>query len=98
MALKYDGTINAGHFLTAGAMFVSALCAVIWIQADLRKLAADQQRIEAFFATEVAAIRSDAAGREGRLRTAELTIAGQASDLRSISATLSRIERLLETK
>ncbi len=98
MALKYDGTINAGHILTALAMFVAALGAVIWIQADLRKLASDQQRIEASFASEMLAVKTDAAARESRLRAAELTIAGQTSDLRSISASLTRIERLLEAR
>jgi len=98
MALKYDGTINAGEILQAGVIFSTALAAVIWTQAGLWKLEADQRRIETSFAAELATIRADAAAREGRLRTAELAIAGQASDLRAIQASLTRIERLLESR
>lgn len=97
MSLRYDGTINAGHILTAAVMFISAVGAVIWVQADLRRLSSDQQRVEASFTAEIVSIRSDAMAREGRLRAAELAIAGQSSDLRSIQSSLSRIERLLES-
>lgn len=96
MALEYNGVINAGHIFTAVTMCVSALSAVVWIQFELGKLAEEQRRIEALIATELATIRSDASARENRLRAAELVIAGQTSDLRSINATTTRIERQLE--
>lgn len=96
MHLKYDGTFNFGHVMTVVAFLASAIGAVVFVQFDLRRLSAEQMRIEASFSSEIGSIRSEAAAREGRLRQAELTLAGQASDLRSIQATLTRIERLLE--
>jgi len=98
MALKYDGTINAGHIMTAVTLLVTAIGAVFYVQADLRSLSENQARMEAAFNTEIISIRQDATDRAARLRAAELTIAGQTSDLRAISASLSRIERLLEAK
>ena len=96
MTLKYDGTINAGHLMTAATILASVVGAVVYVQADLRRLESDQARIQTTFAAELVSIRSDASARESRLRTAELAIAGQASDLRAIQASLARIERLLE--
>ena len=96
MALKYDGTINAGAILQAGVLLVAATGAVIWTQADLRRLESTQARIEATIGADIMSIRSDASAREVRIRAAELSLAGQQSDLRSIQSGINRIEAQLE--
>ncbi|SEB80140.1 hypothetical protein [Rhodobacter sp. 24-YEA-8] len=96
MALKYDGTINAGAILQAVVVFAGALSAVIWTQAGIWRLEADQRRMETTLAADLASIRSDASAREVRIRAAELALAGQQSDLRSIQSGISRIEAQLE--
>lgn len=96
MALKYDGTINAGALLQVVTIVATVAGMGAYIQSDLVRLAENQTRMEAAFNAEIVSIRQDAAERQGRLRAAELTIAGQTSDLRAISASLTRIERLLE--
>lgn len=96
MALRYDGTVNAGALLQVVTIVATVAGMGAYIQSDLVRLAENQTRMESTFASEVATIRSEASERAARLRAAELTIAGQTSDLRAISASLSRIERLLE--
>ena len=98
MALRYDGTVNAGALLQVVTIVATVAGAGAYIQSDLVRLAEDQTRLEGVFASEVAAIRSEASERAARLRAAELTIAGQSSDLRAISASLGRIERLLDER
>ena len=96
MALRYDGTINAGALLQVLTIVAMVAGAGAYIRSDLIRLSENQSRIEAAFNAEVISIRQEATERAARLRAAELTIAGQTSDLRAISASLSRIERLLE--
>lgn len=96
MALRYDGTINAGAILQAGVIATAALSAVIWTQAGIWRLEVDQRRLESTLATDLASIRNDASSREARIRAAELNIAGQQSDLRSIQSGITRIEAQLE--
>ena len=98
MALRYDGTVNAGALLQVFTIVAMVAAAAAYIQSDLVRLAENQTRMESTFASDVATIRSEASDRAARLRAAELTIAGQSSDLRAISASLGRIERLLDER
>ena len=96
MAIHYDGTINAGHIMTASVIMFSVASAVIWVQADLSRLTSEQAQFEASFASDIFAIRAESQGRETRLRAVEVSQAAQSSDLRAIQASLGRIERLIE--
>ncbi|WP_164736539.1 hypothetical protein [Pararhodobacter zhoushanensis] len=96
--MHYDRTVNLGHILTAATVACTVLAGVIYLRADVTQLQIELSRQRAEIASEVTAIRADAAGREARLRATELTQAGQSSDLRAMSASLTRIERLLEAR
>lgn len=100
MALRYDGTVNAGALLQVVTIVATVAGMGAYIQSDLVRLAENQTRMESAFASEVATIRSEASERAARLRAAELTIAGQTSDLRNIQAGIADIkvsvDRLLQ--
>lgn len=96
MGLKYDGTVNAGAIMQAGVIFVSAVAAVVWTQADIRRLEATQNRVETAIGSELTSIKAAASAHEARIRASELSLAGQQSDLRSIQNGITRIEASIE--
>lgn len=83
--MKFSNQISAGNILAALAMLVAGLLAYASLVATQD---AQQRRLDRIEASQQE--------REVRLRTLEVTIAGQASDLRSIQVGIGEIKAALD--
>lgn len=83
--VKFDATVSTGNIISILAMLVTVTAGYVTMAKTLEALTLRLTQIE-----------SEASAFEGRLRATELTQAGQASDLRSIQATLQKIDGKLD--
>lgn len=83
--VKFDPTISTGNILSILAMLVTLTAAWVSITKTQEMQAITIDRLE-----------TSARGLESRLRATEMTQAGQASDLRSIQATLAKIDSKID--
>lgn len=96
MALQYDSKFSLGNIITV--LVLMGGLAVSWgtftaRQDEMAKEATALRQLVADHSAESARVRAD---QEGRIRAVEISSASMSSDLRSIQAGISRIERLLE--
>ncbi|MGR3376067.1 hypothetical protein [Salipiger abyssi] len=84
-SFRFDGTISAGNVVTILTMVVTVTAAYVTLE--------ETQEAQAM---RIARLEAGATATDARLRAAELTLAGQASDLRSISATLLKIDSKID--
>ena len=83
--VKFDPTISTGNILSILAMLVTLTAAWVSITKTQEMQAVTIDRLE-----------TSARGLENRVRATEMTQAGQASDLRSIQATLAKIDSKID--
>ncbi|WP_353475501.1 hypothetical protein PVT71_18225 [Salipiger sp. H15] len=83
--IKFDSTVSTGNILSILAMMVTVTAGYVTLT--------NTQETQAL---SIARLEEGWRGMDGRLRAAELTQAGQASDLRSIQATLQKIDGKLD--
>ncbi|MCA0947339.1 hypothetical protein LCM08_20645 [Salipiger pacificus] len=79
--VKFDSTVSAGNLLSILSMVVGLTAGYVTLRNSQEAQALAIERLE-----------NEGRAREVRLRSAEMTQAGQASDLRAISATLQKID------
>lgn len=80
-SVKFDSTISTGNILSILAMLVTVVGGYVSLDKTQEAQAISIGRLE-----------ENSRAFDARLRAAELTQAGQASDLRSIQATLLKID------
>ena len=83
--IKFDSTVSTGNILSILAMMVTVTAGYVTLT--------NTQESQAM---SIARLEEGSRGLDARLRAAELTQAGQASDLRSIQATLLKIDSKLD--
>ncbi|MCA0945848.1 hypothetical protein LCM08_13090 [Salipiger pacificus] len=79
--VKFDSTVSAGNILSILSMVIGLTAGYVTLRNSQEAQALAIERLE-----------NEGRAREVRLRSAEMTQAGQASDLRAISATLQKID------